>query len=166
MFKNARVIKSTKITREPEESHPNKVERKETVYSDKQKVIAVIRNGEVIPVKDRPGDPVVNFDRVDTPEPAVSYEPYETKPEESFINLNLHSAPKAEETPSFEEEVNVIEENTDSFTNEEVTAVEDNTEIIETEEIEEVKETIKPVKVGRQKGKKKKDKKGKTKKEA
>ena len=53
VFKNARVIKSTKITREPEEeTHHVKVERKETVFSDKQKVIAVIRNGEVIPVKD------------------------------------------------------------------------------------------------------------------
>ena len=52
VFKNARVIKSTKITREPEEDTHVKVERKETVFSDKQKVIAVIRNGEVIPVKD------------------------------------------------------------------------------------------------------------------
>ena len=53
VFKNARVIKSTKITREPEEHVPVKPERKETVFSDKQKVIAVIRNGEVIPVKDK-----------------------------------------------------------------------------------------------------------------
>ena len=53
VFKNARVIKSTKITREPEEDTHVKVERKETVFSDKQKVIAVIRNGEVIPVKDK-----------------------------------------------------------------------------------------------------------------
>lgn len=52
VFKNARVIKSTKITREPEEDTHVKVERKETIFSDKQKVIAVIRNGEVIPVKD------------------------------------------------------------------------------------------------------------------
>ena len=57
VFKNARVIKSTKITREPEEERPVKVERKETVFSDKQKVIAVIRNGEVIPVKDKVEEP-------------------------------------------------------------------------------------------------------------
>ena len=59
VFKNARVIKSTKITREPEEEvRPVKPERKETVFSDKQKVIAVIRNGEVIPVKDKVEEPV------------------------------------------------------------------------------------------------------------
>ena len=58
VFKNARVIKSTKITREPEEEvRPVKPERKETVFSDKQKVIAVIRNGEVIPVKDKVEEP-------------------------------------------------------------------------------------------------------------
>ena len=58
VFKNARVIKSTKITREPEEEVRHvKPERKETVFSDKQKVIAVIRNGEVIPVKDNVEEP-------------------------------------------------------------------------------------------------------------
>ena len=60
VFKNARVIKSTKITREPEEEvRPVKPERKETVFSDKQKVIAVIRNGEVIPVKDKVEEPAI-----------------------------------------------------------------------------------------------------------
>ncbi len=54
VFKNARVIKSTKITRKVEEQ-PKEVKRDdkpERVFSDKQKVIAVIRNGEYIPVKE------------------------------------------------------------------------------------------------------------------
>ena len=51
VFRNARVIKTTKITRNiDEEPQIKKEEKKEKVYSDKQKVIAVIRNGEVIPV--------------------------------------------------------------------------------------------------------------------
>ena len=70
VFKNARVIKSTKITREPEEEvRVNKPEHKETIFSDKQKVIAVIRNGEVIPVKDK----------VEEPEPVIE----EVKPEKA-----------------------------------------------------------------------------------
>ncbi len=51
VFRNARVIKTTKITHNiDEEPQIKKEEKKEKVYSDKQKVIAVIRNGEVIPV--------------------------------------------------------------------------------------------------------------------
>ncbi len=53
VFRNARVIKTTKITRGiDEEPVVKKEEKKEKVYSDKQKVIAVIRNGEVIPVNE------------------------------------------------------------------------------------------------------------------
>ena len=53
VFRNARVIKTTKITRNiDEEPQFKKEEKKEKVYSDKQKVIAVIRNGEIIPVNE------------------------------------------------------------------------------------------------------------------
>ena len=76
VFKNARVIKSTKITREPEEEvRPVKPERKETVFSDKQKVIAVIRNGEVIPVKDKVEEPA----SVETEKPAKAETPKTNK---------------------------------------------------------------------------------------
>ena len=50
VFKNARVIKTTKISHMKEEE-PQEIKR-EKVYSDKEKVIAVIKNGEYIPVKD------------------------------------------------------------------------------------------------------------------
>ena len=51
VFKNARVIKSTKITHNIEEEE-NKEVKKEKIFSDKQKVIAIIKNGEKIPVND------------------------------------------------------------------------------------------------------------------
>ncbi|MCR5847535.1 MAG: FAD-dependent oxidoreductase [Lachnospiraceae bacterium] len=63
VFKNARVIKSTKISRNIEEE-PSKTreEKPEKVYSDKQRVIAIIKNGEYIPVGDEKKNPVQKSD--------------------------------------------------------------------------------------------------------
>ena len=54
VFKNARVIKTTKITRGLDEvpEVKKKEEKRDKIFSDKEKVIAVIRNGEVIPVEE------------------------------------------------------------------------------------------------------------------
>lgn len=50
VFKNAKVIKTTKISHMKDEE-PQEIKR-EKVFSDKERVIAVIKNGEYIPVKE------------------------------------------------------------------------------------------------------------------
>lgn len=54
VFKNARVIKTTKITRGIDEAPEvkKKEEKRDKIFSENEKVIAVIRNGEVIPVEE------------------------------------------------------------------------------------------------------------------